>query len=205
MLTDGIFGKNPIYRLNLITKEGYVIFRDRIGFISTAKNNRLEVIDNRAWEFSDVIPNQQQVFAKIYDGPGRGCGPGRTPLGANRELYRDIQHYLPEVAAPRNLNRSRLSYLAEKYPEVAESPLKWFLVNNQFYDRVETVEDDEALTLDLHTDNNTYIAAGFISRNTRRGASMVSFASSGYSEFVQCKKDDEDITNFNISVLLISS
>ena len=65
------FGKNPIYRLNLITKEGYVIFRDRIGFISTAKNNRLEVIDNRAWEFNDIIPNQQQVFAKIYDGPGR--------------------------------------------------------------------------------------------------------------------------------------
>ena len=197
------FGKNPLYRLSVITKEGYRVFDADIGFFSPFQNDRLGQVEKKSCEFNDLIPHPQKVMATIYDGPGRGCGPGRASLGANRELYRDIQHYLPEVAAPRNLSRSRLSDLARKHPEIAKSALSWFLENDQFYDRVGAVEEDQAYTLDLSVpDNNTYIAAGFISHNTRRGANMgtLRYNHPDIIHFISSKEREDEITNFNLSV-----
>src|SRR5574341_1836478 len=98
----GAYGSNPLYRLCIATLAGLQTFARDIGFIDAERRSRLAEAFEPAWEFNDIIPNQQHVLASTYAGPGRGSGPGRGPRGAKPSRYRAIQHYLPGISASRN-------------------------------------------------------------------------------------------------------
>lgn len=196
---------NIIYNVRVITEDGRQEYKKSIGFLTTKKTERMNI--PRIYEQGDVIPNQKIVLNKLY------CERNNY----NRtEVHKDFTHHIHGFRSIKSkLTKRNLKILCNKYDFVAKSSLSWFLTNNQFYDQVKNIEDSKEITVDLSVSNShTYIANGFVSHNTRRGANMATFhdwhpdlwnPDNPWSSFIGCKAFKEDgtrgITNFNVSVL----
>jgi len=197
------YSQREHYRLNVVSAKGLERYRERVGWLPESRFGALahfhpDTARESAWPLPHAAGLLTDIHAHLP--AGRKSHPSEF-TGTRKTLSRYIR-------GERGLTATGYAALAEN-PQIA-SALPAF-DHDEFYSQVkEVTPGGRILTLDICVDeNNTYLAGGVVTHNTRRGAGMatISIEHPDVLDFLTAKDLDReaaegDISTFNISILV---
>ncbi len=197
------YSQHSIHSVRVVSHKGLERYLERIGFI---EGSRFEAAGlhapDEAREKSWVLPHATAVLAGAFAAmPAGSKGRPSEYTSARKNVSRYMR-------GERNLTAT--GYERLRTDSHIEGLLPEFDYNEFYVPVLGVAEAGRSLTLDLSVDENkTYLAGGFVSHNTRRGAGMatLSITHPDVKDFVTAKdlereQTEGDISTFNISVLV---
>lgn len=197
------YSRHAVHHVTVVSHKGHERWLERIGYmdgsrLAAAADHRPDTSKEHAWVLPHAPSLLQEAVAAAPVGV-KGRPSALTPFRKDASRY---------IRAERNLTATGFERLRTKHG--LEEQLPGFDYAEYYVKVVSVQPAGRALTLDLSVDENkTYLAGGFVTHNTRRGAGMATLAIThpDVDDFITAKDLDReraegDISTFNMSVLV---